>query len=68
MAPKPTPTKQTAGGASDADLAQHYGLLDRSQLHPIGEEAKADGDPDLEFFGDVGDDLLGEEGTNFCLT
>jgi hypothetical protein len=66
MAPKRTPAKDTEHGTSDADLAQHYGLLDWSQFDPIGEgEAKDAREAGLEFFEDLGDDILEEGGARY---
>ena len=47
----------------DADLAQHLGLLDWSQLDPIGEgQALAGAENEPGFFDDFGNDLLEDEG------
>ncbi len=47
----------------DADLAQHLGLLDWSQLDPIGEgQALTGAENEAGFFDDFGDDLLEDEG------
>lgn len=44
--------RQSEGGASDADLAQHLGLLDWEALEPIGEgEAKVAAGQDSELAG-----------------
>ena len=49
-------SRQGGDGASDADLAQHLGLLDWEALDPLGGRA-AEGQPsDLGFF--LGDELL----------
>lgn len=53
----------------DADLAQHLGLLDWSQLDPIGAGQTLTGaENEPGFFGDLGDDLLDDEGllTSSC--
>lgn len=44
--------RQSEGGASDVDLAQHLGLLDWEALEPIGEgEAKVAAGQDNELAG-----------------
>ena len=49
--------RQAEGGASDADLAQHLGLLDWDGLEPIGDGQAREGEGgDLGFF--LGGELL----------
>ena len=50
----------------DADLAQHLGLLDWSQLDPIGEgQVMAGPDNEAGFFDDLGGEIVDDEGVLF---
>jgi hypothetical protein len=57
--------RQAEGGASDADLAQHLGLLDWDGLEPIGDgQARGGEGGDLGFF--LGGELLQAEEPGAC--